>query len=85
MSKKEYSIKITKTRIGRDIYFRIDKGTLAELIKKFSYTLEIGKSWNPKINRNPKTIKSFISNVQKSFAEKEACCYDRIYIELINK
>ena len=59
------------------------EGTLEELIKYFSYTLEIGNSWNKKINRNPKTIKSFITNLQNSFEEKESACYDRTFVELI--
>lgn len=82
---KEFSIKLTKIRIGRSDSEKIYKGTLKELIEMFSYILELGKSCNPKINRNPKTIKSFVSNVQKSFAEKESCCYDRTIIELIKE
>lgn len=59
------------------------EGTVEELTKYFSYTLEVGYSWNKKINRHPKTIKSFISNINKSFAEREAACYTRTYVELI--
>ena len=57
-------------------------GTLEELIQYFGYTLEVGNSWNSKINRNPKTIKSFISNLQKSYEEKEANCFSRTFVEL---
>lgn len=74
---KTYSIKVEKKRE------RIVTGTLEELIQQFSYTLEIGASYNSKINRNPKTIKSFISNLQKAFSEKEAACYDRTYVVLV--
>jgi hypothetical protein len=43
-------------------------GTLAELIKAYSYTLEVGESWqsekgNHKINRNPKNINALIDNL----------------------
>jgi len=43
-------------------------GTLEELIKKFSYTLETGASYerergNKKINRNPKNILSLVNNL----------------------
>ena len=43
-------------------------GTLEELIKYFSYTLEVGASWqhekgNSKINRNPKNIMSLVNNI----------------------
>lgn len=78
-AKKVYEIKTEKE--GRE---KIVKGSLEELIKYFSYTLEIGASWNPKINRNPKTIVSFISNLQKSYEEKEANCYKRTFVERVN-
>lgn len=57
-------------------------GTLAYLIQYFSYTLEVGASYNPKINRQPKTIKSFISNLEKALDEKEGACYNRTLISL---
>ena len=46
-------------------------GTLEELVKHFKYTLECGESWqhekgNKKINTNPKTIKSLISNLNNA-------------------
>lgn len=58
------------------------QGTLEELISYFGYTLEVGHSWNSKIKRNPTTIKSFISNLQKSYEEKEASCFNRTYVSL---
>jgi len=44
------------------------EGTLEELIKAHSYTLECGKSWehergNKKINMNPKNIESLCTNL----------------------
>ena len=57
-------------------------GTLEELTNYFSYTLECGASWNKKIKQHPKTIKSLISNLNKSFEEKEAACYNRTSVEL---
>jgi len=57
-------------------------GTLDYLIGYFGYTLEVGASWNPKINRHPKTIKSFISNLKASLDEKEGACYNRTLVEL---
>jgi hypothetical protein len=59
------------------------KGTLEELIQYFGYTLEVGASWNSKVNRKPKTINSFISNLQKAYAAKEASCYNRTFVELV--
>ena len=58
-------------------------GTLDYLNKYFSYTLEIGNSWNPKINRCSKTINAFVKNLQKSYEEKESACYNRTYVELL--
>ena len=83
-SQKKYTIKTTRS--GRnETRESITEGTLDELIKYFGYTLEIGNSWNKKINRYPKTIKSFVSNLQKAYEEKEASCFSRTFVELITK
>lgn len=60
---KQYSIKVTRRNSSITM-----SGTLPELIQKFNYTLDVGKSWqhekgNSKINMNPKTIKSLITNL----------------------
>ncbi len=57
-------------------------GNLEYLLQYFSYTLECGASWNRKINRYPKSIKSFLKNLQASYEEKEAACYNRTFVEL---
>lgn len=46
-------------------------GTLAELIKAFSYTLETGRSYerekgNKKINLQPKTISGLVANLNNA-------------------
>ena len=80
-NKKEYTI-IT-SRNGRDTEFT---GTIERLANEvFGYTLEIGQSYNPKINRNPTTIRSLLSNLQKSYEKKEACCYERTSVRLKKK
>lgn len=61
---KTYRI-ITTTDRGRTYN---QEGTLDELIKAFGYTLECGASYqnekgNKKINKQPKNIKSLISNL----------------------
>ncbi len=55
-------------------------GTLEELIKYFSYTLEVGESWqdekgNKKINRNPKSFKALVTNLNnaKNNAARDGC------------
>lgn len=77
---KTYKVRITHDRRGE----RIVEGTLHYLVNQyFGYTLEIGHSHNARIQRHPKTIKSFISNLQRSYDEKEAACYDRTFVELV--
>lgn len=60
---KVYTIEIH--RRGR---VRETSGTLKELIEYFSYTLEVGHSWehergNHKISLNPRTIQSLVNNL----------------------
>lgn len=64
------------------------KGTIAELISYFGYTLEKGASWqhekgNKKINRNPKTIKSLVTNLNNACnnAAANGCGDTWYYIE----
>jgi hypothetical protein len=86
MEKQEKKYTIRTTRFGRSLKEpRVSEvtETLEGLKKYFSYTFEIGYSWNNKINTNPKTINSFVTNLQKSYEEKEANCYDRTSVELV--
>jgi len=77
--KKEKTYKVENYHRGRK---SIVEGTLAYLIDYFGYTLECGNSWNPKINRQPKTIKSLITNLNNSYSETMGCCYDPDYVSL---
>jgi len=58
-------------------------GTLEELTKYFSYTLEVGASWNKKVNRWPKSFKGFMNSLQLAYEEKEAACYNRTYVSML--
>ena len=63
---KTYTI-ITERR-GRETEYT---GTLEELVQKFSYTLEKGKSWerergNKKISLNPKTAAALVKNLNNA-------------------
>ena len=49
----------------------------------FGYTLECGASWNPKINRNPKTINSLIKAINMSYDEIEGG-YTRSRVEVVD-
>jgi hypothetical protein len=65
---KVFTIKVERGSFYRNSSSDLVTGTLEELIKYFSYTLEVGASWqyergNKKINRNPKTIASLVSNL----------------------
>lgn len=79
---KTYTITATRHRTGSGITL---SGTVAELVQSCSYTLEVGASWerekgNKKINRNPKTIKSLISNLNNAKSNAAANgCSDTFY------
>jgi hypothetical protein len=56
---------------------KIITGTLEYLTDYFSYTLLCGNSYNFKIDKNPKTIKSLVSNLNKSVDETQSGSYNR--------
>lgn len=61
--------------------------TLEEFIKYFGYTLEVGQSWqhekgNKKINRQPKTIKSLITNLNNAKTNAAANGHSDTWYEL---
>ena len=65
---KQYTVIKTRERTGTT-YTQV--GTLEELVKCYSYTLETGASYshekgNAKINKTPKTIKSLITNLNNA-------------------
>ena len=71
MAKQEKRYVITSTRPLSGRSYKSEPLTIAEAVKYYGYTLECGESWqhekgNKKINRNPKTIKSLITNLNKA-------------------
>ena len=81
--KKIFKIKKTRSGINRTSETTFE-GTLEYLIDDvFGYTLECGNSWNSKIPKRPKTIKSLINAINASYDETEGG-YTRSYVELIN-
>ena len=58
-------------------------GTLEQMTDAFSYTLECGNSGNDKIKtaREIKTLKSLVSNLNKSAKETQGSCYNRDFYE----
>jgi hypothetical protein len=84
MPAKTYTVTSTRVRTNSTITF---EGTLPELIEKFSYTLECGASYshekgNKKINRNPKSIKSLVSNLNNAVNNSAANGYAGIYYDI---
>ena len=80
---KQKIYEITKTVYGmaRTRTYTLE-GTLEELLEATRYTIEVGYSYNRKINLYPKTIKSFISNYEKALEEQQNCPVSVSYIEL---
>ena len=74
---KKFAVESYRSRNGRTTKFQ---GTIDELVQCFSYTLECGASYahekgNKKINRNPTTIKSLISNLNNAVNNSAANGY----------
>lgn len=81
---KIYTIKVTTIRARGNDRVSEYTGTLEELVNEvFGYTLEIGNSYNSRIPRKPKTIRSLLSAVQKSSDIQYGCTYTREYFELV--
>lgn len=63
-------------------------GTLEYLRNYFGYTLEVGYSWqhergNYKINKNPRTAKSLVNNLNNSAYNSSANGDPSVYYELV--
>lgn len=75
---------IVSERASRGSKFEMH-GTVAELVDACSYTLEVGACYqhekgNKKINRQPKTIKGLITNLNNAKANAAANgCSDTYY------
>jgi hypothetical protein len=81
---KTFTITSTNRRTGGSHNL---SGTLPELIKSFSYTLECGYSWqhedgNKKINKNPRGIKSLVTNLNNATNNSAANGYSNTEYEL---
>jgi len=63
-------------------------GTLAELIQAYSYTLEVGQSWerekgNRKVNRNPKSVDQLVNNLNIATNNAAANGYSGKYYRIL--
>ena len=85
MAKKIFTVKMTKESSWSSVSTRPARtyeqtGTIDELVESYSYTLECGASWahekgNSKINRNPRTIKTLIKNLNNAVNNSAANGY----------
>jgi hypothetical protein len=83
---KLYNIQMSRYGRGSsDSVSETGPHTIDELKQYFGYTLEIGRSWNRKIKHPSeiKTIKQLMTALEKSYEEKEANCYARTSLTLI--
>jgi len=74
---KSYTVKRTRRNRTSET-----AGTIDELTRYFSYVLLTGHSWNNKVNKTPKTIKSLILNLNKAADSSSANgCSDVVYFQ----
>ena len=57
-------------------------GTVDQLRKAFGYTLEVGNSYDRRINRNPTTARSLETNLNKSYNVKYGSTYSSVSVEI---
>jgi hypothetical protein len=84
-SPKVFKIERHRHRTGSKSY---QEGTLEELIKAYSYTLECGRSYqhekgNAKINCNPKSISVLIKNLNNAVNNSAANGYAGVTYSLV--
>ena len=71
--KKIYTVVHVRPSYGTETEF---SGTLERLLQVFSYTLEVGHSWNPSIPRCPKSIRSLVKALNDSAnVSRSSGCY----------
>lgn len=83
---KKYQITKFKHSTGQE--YKSDIGTVAELVEYYRYTLETGRSYqhekgNKKINCNPTTIKSLVTNLNNAVDNSAANGYAGLSFEAV--
>ena len=79
----------TTGSMSRSNRYYYQTGTLEELVKSYSYTLEVGASWasepgNYKINRNPKSVKTLVNNLNKAVNNSAANGYAGQHFQVVD-
>ena len=85
---KQITILQTRRNHGRPNSTNEYNGTIPDLVSEFRYTLECGESWqhekgNAKINTNPKSGKTLVSNLNKAVRNSAANGDPREHYELV--
>ena len=89
---KLFKVQMSKSgRFGGDTKtYNSSVGTISDLVKAYGYSLEVGQSWqhekgNKKINRQPKSIKSLLTNLYNAKNNAAAdgysgCSFDEVQV-----
>lgn len=86
VKKKIYNLLVSRSFFSnRPTQKTVWKGTVDELTKSFSYTLLCGHSWNSRVNTNPKTFKSLVSNLNKAEDAKSRYAQMTSYVGLTDE
>lgn len=82
-NKKSKIVYVACTHRGRTTIWA---GNVEELRSNvFGYTLECGNSWNKKINREPKSVASLVTNLNNSVSETQGGRFDQDHYEIATK
>jgi len=79
MTEKTYKISVDGGRSKE----KMVEGTLEYLKEYFDCTLFGGNKLNPKIKRDPKNIKEFMTALQKSFNVIECKMHSQTFVDLL--
>lgn len=88
---KVYTIKeVYDSLFGNRHREKLITGTLEELIQRYSYTLEVGACYQnekgrKKINKQPKNIRSFLTNLENAQNNAAQNGYSGYYYELVSE
>lgn len=79
MNEKTYKVSVDGGRSKP----KVVEGNFEYLKDYFGNTLLIGNRLNPKIKKDPKNIKEFMTALQKSFSVIECSMHSQTFVDLI--
>jgi hypothetical protein len=84
VKEKKIKIEIIKRTFGRPAkVVNVVEGTLTEMLEQFSYTLDIGASYDKKVNRNPKSGVSLVDALNKAAKARAVNINPSTYYSLV--